>query len=474
MITGRVRAPEINSRFGWLNTDRSYTLKDFRGKIVLLDFWTLGCINCQHIIPDLHRLEAEYPQELVVIGVHSAKFDNEKTGHAIRKAILKFGISHPVVNDADFDIWRHYAINAWPTVVLIDPEGRVIGQKAGENIYEIVKPNIDQLIQDFEGRLNREPLVFRPETSLDTPLWFPSKITAGPGNTIFVSDSGHHRLLQLSAEGKLLEIIGQGSRGFENGAYRDAAFNEPQGLACRGHVLYVADTKNNAIRIVDLVERRVSTAAGNGELDYYFYQERWGTPVNPNSPWDLALGAEHQLYIANAGNHQVLRMDLRTEQVFRWAGTGREALVNGPFPEACFNQPSALALKDKHLYVADAEASAIRVLDLQTQTVTTLIGQGLFIFGDQDGATDSALLQHPLGLSVDGNQLYLADTYNGKIKVVDLERKRVNTLLSGLDEPNDVKLINGHLWITDTHHNQLLKVNPHTWEKQVISKLGHE
>jgi DNA-binding beta-propeller fold protein YncE len=230
----------------------------------------------------------------------------------------------------------------------------------------------------------------------------------------------------------------------------------------------VADAKNNAIRIIDLVERVVSTAAGNGELDYYFYDERWGEPVNPNSPWDLAIGANHQMYIANAGNHQILRMDLRTEQVFRFAGNGREALVNGALAEASFNQPSGLALQDHLLYVADAEASAIRVVDLKQETVTTLIGRGLFDFGDQDGTTDGALLQHAVGLTTNGPLLYIADTYNGKIKVVDLERKRVKTILSGLDEPNDVKVIQGLLWITDTHHHQLLKVNLETWEKFLV------
>lgn len=469
MITGRVRAPEINTRHGWLNTDQSFTLKDFRGKIVLLDFWTLGCINCQHIIPDLQRLEAEYPQELVVIGVHSAKFDNEKTRNAIRKAILKFGISHPVVNDADFDIWRHYAINAWPTVVLIDPEGHVIGQKAGESVYDVVKPNIDNLIEEFEGKLNRDPIVFRPEESLDTPLHFPSKMIAGPDNTLFIADSGHHRILQISQEGKVLEIIGQGHRGFENGGYEEAAFNEPHGLARLGNILYVADAKNNAIRLIDLEERVVSTAAGNGELEYYFYGEKWGEPVYPNSPWDLAISPDHQLYIASAGNHQVLRMDLQTEQVYRCAGNGREALVNGPFTEASFNQPSGLALQGHLLFVADAEASAIRVLDFRNATVATLVGRGLFDFGDQDGSTDGALLQHAMGLTIDGSQLYIADTYNGKIKVVDTERKRVKTILSGLDEPNDVLLLNGWLWITDTNHHQLLKVNLETWEKHLVA-----
>ena len=467
MITGRVRAPELNTRHGWLNTDKNYTLKDLRGKIVLLDFWTLGCINCQHIIPDLNRLEAEYPEELVVIGVHSAKFDAEKSQNSIRKAILKFGINHPVINDADFELWRQYAINAWPTVVLIDPDGNVIGQKAGENIYEVVKPNIDQLIQDFGPKLNREIFPFQRETSLDTPLRFPGKMAAAADGSIFLSDSGHNRILQITAEGQVLAIIGNGEAGFENGTYEEATFREPQGLALKNNILYVADTKNNAIRLVDLIERTVFTAAGTGDLEYYFYQDKLDEPVNPNSPWDLAL-AEEVLYIANAGNHQILRMDLRTEKVMRFAGNGREALVNGPLREASFNQPSGLALKGNLLYVADAEASAIRVVDVAAGTVHTLVGHGLFDFGDLDGAADVAQLQHAVGLTVVDSNLYIADTYNGKVKVLDLEKKRVRTIIGGLDEPNDVKFMNGFLWVTDTSHYQLIKVNLETGEKHLV------
>lgn len=468
MLTGRVRAPEITTRHGWLNTDKSYKLADFRGKIVLLDFWTLGCINCQHIIPDLNRLEAEFPEELVVIGVHSAKFDAEKSRNAIRKAILKFGIKHPVINDADFELWRQYAINAWPTVVLIDPDGHVIGQKAGEGIYEIVHPNLVTLIQEFGNKINRQVFLFQPEESLETTaLRFPAKIIAGKENTLFLSDSGHNRILQINAAGEVLAVIGNGQRGFSNGNYTEATFNEPHGLALKGDILYVADAKNNAIRLVDLIEQSVTTAAGTGELDYYFYEEKWGEPVNPNSPWDLLID-ENTMYIASAGNHQILKMDLRTEVVTRFAGTGREALGNGSLKEASFNQPSGLARKDNYLYIADAEASAIRCLDLTTGQVTTEIGWGLFHFGDQDGAASAALLQHAVGIAVVDSTLFIADTYNGKIKMLDLEKKRVKTIMAGLEEPNDVAFIMGYLWITDTHQHQLLKVNLKTGEKYLV------
>ncbi len=457
MLTGRVNAPEINTKYGWLNTNgKSYSINDFKGKIVLLDFWTLGCINCQHIIPDLQRLEAEYPEELVVIGVHSAKFDNEKIHNAIRKAILKFGVNHPVVNDAGFDVWKHYAVNAWPTIVLIDPAGKVIGQRAGEGIYDVVKPNIEVLIQDFRDKINRTIFSFQPEEQATNVLQFPSKLIADATGNIYLADSGHHRILKLSPEGIILQVFGSGQRGFTDGLGATAAFNEPHGLTLHENNLYVADAKNNAIRKVNLLTGAVTTVAGTGELEYYFFEERLNDPVNPNSPWDLVLDG-NTMYIASAGNHQILKMDVTTGEVYRFAGTGREALADDSLLEAAFNQPSGLALQNNLLYVADAEASAIRVIDVVTGMVNTLIGTGLFDFGDVDGDTDAAQLQHAMGLTLHQNQLYIADTYNGKIKVVNLENNRVSTVLAGLDEPNDVAFIQGKMWVTDTNHHQLIK-----------------
>lgn len=469
MLTGRVNAPEINTKYGWLNTNgKSYSINDFKGKIVLLDFWTLGCINCQHIIPDLQRLEAEYPEELVVIGVHSAKFDNEKMHNAIRKAILKFGITHPVVNDAGFEVWKHYAVNAWPTIVLIDPDGKVIGQRAGEGIYDIVKPNLELLIESFQNKLNRTILPFQPEEQLPGILQFPSKLLASPTGDIYLADSGHHRILKINQEGSILQVIGSGERGFTNGSFTEATFNEPHGLALHANYLYVADAKNNAIRKVDLKTDQVTTVAGTGELNYYFFEDSLDVPVNPNSPWDLIIEGE-TLYIASAGNHQILKIDLKTESAWRFAGTGREALADGTLLEAAFNQPSGLALHSRMLFVADAEASAIRTIDLDNGVVNTLIGTGLFDFGDVDGDLDGAQLQHAMGITFYQNQLYIADTYNGKIKAVNLENSRITTILAGLDEPNDVKFIAGEMWVTDTNHHQLLKVNLTTGEKYLVS-----
>jgi thiol-disulfide isomerase/thioredoxin len=468
MQTGRTNAPEINTRHGWLNTDREWSIKDFRGKIVLLDFWTFGCINCQHILPDLKKLEEEYPRELVVVGVHSAKFDAEKSRTAIRQAILKFGIEHPVVNDADLAVWRQYAVNAWPTVVLIDPNGKVVGQKAGEEVYEAVKPHIERMVREFTGQLNREPVVFRKEERAASALRFPSKMIRDPAGNVYLSDSGNNRILKLDQNGRVLLSIGSGQEGFTDGFFEKASFHEPHGLALRGHLLYIADAKNNAIRKADLEAGQVIAVAGDGSLGYYFFHEKLGEPVLPNSPWDLVLDGD-TLYVASAGNHQLLRLDLTTENVYRFAGTGRETLTDGPLQEAGFNQPSGLVLHNRTLYVADPEASAIRAVDLETGMVRTLVGEGLFAFGDRDGDAENALLQHPVGLTHHDGLLYIADTYNGKIKTLDLHLNRVRTVVAGLAEPNDVLFVEGKMWVSDTNHHQLLQIDLRTGEKKDVA-----
>ncbi|MHA6250115.1 thioredoxin-like domain-containing protein [Pontibacter sp. CAU 1760] len=468
MLTGRVNAPELHTEHDWLNTTRKWSIKDFRGKIVLLDFWTFGCINCQHIVPDLKQLEEEYADVLVVIGVHSAKFDAEKQNATILQAIRKFGIAHPVINDANYRLWNEYGIRAWPTVVLIDPNGKVVGQHAGESVYKTVQPYIQKMTEEFAQRLNREPIDFYTAAAPEqNALSFPSKMAADDEGHLYLADSSHNRILKLNQQGVVLEMIGSGTQGFTDGSYTEAAFYEPHGMALHHDSLYIADTKNNAIRKVDLVQRHVSTVTGTGELAYYFLDQQLDVPVLPNSPWDLLI-LEGYLYIANAGNHQILRLDINTGDAYRFAGTGREALTDGPRQEAAFNQPSGLSHNGHVLYIADAEASAIRTLNLETSMVLTPLGRGLFDFGDEDGHVDDALLQHCVGLEVIGSQVYIADTYNGKIKVLNIAQHRVHTLTDGLSEPNDVLFLDGKLWVTSTNSHQLFKVDLHTGAKEEV------
>ena len=466
-MPARITAPELHTRYGWVHGG-PHTLADFRSQFVLLDFWTLGCINCHHILPDLRKLEEEFPRELVVLGIHSAKFTSEQETRSIRKAILKFGIQHPVLNDADMAVWEQYAVRAWPTTILIDPEGKIIGQHSGEKVYETIKPHLEAGIEEFKDRIKPSMAPYTKPEDDSGVLRFPTKLLPGPKNTLFIADTGHHTIYNLRHDGRIEFKAGQGSPGFRDGDLLTAQFHDPQGMAWWGSELLIADTGNHAIRSVDFRNGQVTTLAGNQTLGYYWNEDQWNTPVLPNSPWDLTV-VGNELFVANAGNHQILRMDLAGDrQLYRWAGTGNEALHDGPRQEACFNQPSGITHDDMYLYIADAEASAIRRIHLLTGEVDTLVGEGLFTFGDEDGIAKSALLQHPIGVHVHQRNLYIADTYNGKVKVLNLDSGRVKTLAGGFDEPNDVLVHGDHLFLTNTHQHRLMRIHLTNYNSEIL------
>ena len=473
--TPKVRAPEITGGRGWLNTDKPLSIAGLKGKVVLLDFWTYGCINCIHIIPDLKKLEAKYAKQLVVIGVHSAKFQNEKETENIRRIILRYEIEHPVYNDSEYAVWQNYGVRAWPTQVLIDPAGYIVGGVSGEGNYDIIDQTIAKLVADFRsrGELNEEPLKLVLERAKvgDLPLAFPGKILAdAKTDRLFIADSNHNRIVVTKLDGTLIETIGTGDAGAVDGAFDKATFYRPQGLALAGDSLYVADTGNHLIRRVDLKSRNVETIAGTGKQTHEYFKSGPARSVALSSPWDLQL-AGRSLYIAMAGPHQIWKMDLDKNEVSTFAGSGREARLDGPIMEAGFAQPSGIATDGKMLWVADSESNIIREIDLAGGSVKTLVGGDLFEFGDVDGTGDDVRLQHPLGLITYGDKLLIADTYNHKIKELDPKQEKVRTLLGtgkpgqtdgptpSFYEPGGLSLANSTLYIADTNNHAIRVVD---------------
>ena len=465
----RVRAPELDGGNGWLNTDEPLSLAGLRGKVVLLDFWTYGCVNCIHIIPDLKRLEEKYPDELVVIGVHSAKFDNEKETQNIRNIILRYGLEHPVVNDSDFAIWNAYSVNAWPTQVLIDPDGYIIGRVSGEGNYDVIDGAISDTIADFRkrGKLDEKPLKFALERAKvgDLPLAFPGKVLADEASgRLYISDSNHNRIVVTTLKGDLIETIGSGAPSAREGGFEEAGFNKPQGLALDGKDLFVADTGNHLIRKVDLKTKTVAAVAGTGSLQGFNGSGGKAVETPLRSPWDLQIVGKY-LYIAMAGSHQVWRLDLEQGEIDPYAGSRWEARTDGPVKRAAFAQPSGLTSIGDQLFVADSESNIIRDIDLKKDEVKTLAGGNLFDFGDKDGKGDDVRLQHPLGVEAYGNSVLIADTYNDKIKILDPKTGSVSTFLGkgeegqmdGLAptfyEPGGLSIAGGKLYIADTNNH---------------------
>src|SRR4026208_2342320 len=298
----KVRAPEITGGRGWLNTDKPLSLAALKGKIVLLDFWTYGCINCIHIIPDLKKPEAKNANQIVATGLHSAKFQNEKETENIRRIILRYEIEHPVYNDSEFAVWQSYGVRAWPTQVLIDPAGYVVGGVSGEGNYEAIDQAVAKLVTDFrsKGELNEEPLKLVLERAKvgELPLAFPGKILADAKSArLLIADSNHNRIVVTKLDGTLVDTIGTGDTGAADGAFDKATFYRPQGMALSGDNLYVADTENHLIRRVDLKSRTVETIAGTGKQSLERFEHGPAKTIALSSPWDLQL-VNHILYIA--------------------------------------------------------------------------------------------------------------------------------------------------------------------------------
>jgi DNA-binding beta-propeller fold protein YncE len=427
-------------------------------------------------------LEAKYPNELVIIGVHSPKFPHERKTENIRKAILRYGVDHPVVNDANLVLWRRYQVQFWPTFVLFDPLGQFYGTVHGEGLYQLLDQHIGKLVQlgRQRGLLARTPLHFSLERErLAGPLFFPGKVLAdAAGKRLFIADSSNHRIVITDLEGRGIAVAGTGQEGRRDGPFAEASFADPQGLAWDGEFLYVADRKNHLIRALDLKMQTVRTVAGTGQQERFAlkYVSHAARRIGLNSPWGLVY-QQRFLYIGMAGNHQIWRLDLTKQTIRPFAGTGMEEIKDGPLPLACFAQPSGLATDGRRLFVADSESSAIRVLPLDgLGPVRTLVGAGLMEFGDQDGFGPQVRLQHPLDVTWAGGKLYIADTYNNKIKVLDPARRLCETLLGDVpgtfDEPGGVSAAGEQLYVADTGAHRIRVVDLRTREVRTLELSG--
>ncbi|MGA4947569.1 NHL domain-containing thioredoxin family protein [Streptomyces lydicamycinicus] len=459
----RVRAPELTGKGGWLNTgNKDLTLSDLRGRIVVLDFWTFCCVNCLHVLDELRELEERHRDTVVIIGVHSPKFVHEAEHQAVVDAVERYGVEHPVLDDPELTTWKQYAVRAWPTLVVIDPEGYVVAQHAGEGHAHAIEKLVEELEAEHEakGTLHRGDGPYVPPEPVATDLRFPGKAVRLPGGSFLVSDTTRHQLVELAADGeRVLRRIGTGERGLT-----PDSFNEPQGLALLpdGKVA-VADTVNHAIRVLDPDSGALETVAGTGK-------QWWqGSPtsgpareVDLSSPWDLAWW-EDRLWIAMAGVHQLWTYDPAAGTVEVAAGTTNEGLVDGPAAEAWFAQPSGLAAAGDRLWIADSETSAVRWVEPAETgdgyVIRTAVGTGLFDFGHRDGAADQALLQHPLGVTAlpDGS-VAVADTYNHALRRFDPASGEVTTLAKDLREPSDAVLVDGDLVVVESARHRLTRL----------------
>ncbi|MEU9118526.1 NHL domain-containing thioredoxin family protein [Streptomyces sp. NPDC048506] len=459
----RVRAPELIGKGGWINAGgKDLKLADFRGRTLILDFWTFCCVNCLHVLDELRELEERHRDTLVIIGVHSPKFVHEADHQAVVDAVERYGVEHPVLDDPELATWKQYAVRAWPTLVVIDPEGYVVAQHAGEGHAHALASLVEELETEHtaKGTLRRGDGPYVPPEPVATDLRFPGKAVRLPGGSFLVSDTTRHQLVELAADGeRVLRRIGSGER-----ALTPDSFNEPQGLALLPDgTVAVADTVNHTIRVLDPETGALETVAGTGK-------QWWqGSPTSGparevalSSPWDVAWWQD-RLWIAMAGVHQLWTYDPATGTVEVAAGTTNEGLVDGPAAEAWFAQPSGLAAAGDRLWIADSETSAVRwverAADGDGYVVRTAVGTGLFDFGHRDGTADQALLQHPLGVTAlpDGS-VAITDTYNHALRRFDPATGQVTTLATDLREPSAAVLVDDDIVVVESARHRLTRL----------------
>ncbi|MGA7800211.1 MAG: thioredoxin-like domain-containing protein [Gammaproteobacteria bacterium] len=459
--------PQFPARAPWFNVTRALSSQDLRGHVVLLDFFTPGCINCIHLLPETVKLEREFGRRLLVIGVNSAKFTASRQSGNIKGFIQRYDIRHPIVTDRGMVLWNHYGVIAWPTQILLGPDGAVIGRYIGEGHYADIRETVIRTLAQARkaGTLSAGALPLQQVVCRRHGLLQPGKVAVGV-HYVAVSDSGHNRVILLDRGGTVVRVVGNGHRGARDGAAGQAEFDGPQGLAFAGSTLYVADTGNSLIRAVDVKTGQVSTVAGNGRRDFGVSGVHAARSVALNSPWGLRV-IGRQLYIAMAGDHQVWKFDLASGRIGPFAGSGEEGIGDGPRSEASFAQSSGLAYHEGMLYVADPEASALRRIDLQTGQVQTLIGKGLFTFGLRNGPAGQALLQHDQGLAWLDHRLYIADTFNNAIRVLNPRTDVVSTLSAGFAQPGGIAVLDGHaLLVADTNADRIVEVDPRTGQQR--------
>ncbi|MFF4294922.1 NHL domain-containing thioredoxin family protein [Streptomyces vinaceus] len=460
----RLRAPELVGKGGWLNTGgKDLDLAGLRGRIVILDFWTFCCINCLHVLDELRELEEKHRDTVVIIGVHSPKFVHEAEHAAVVDAVERYEVHHPVLDDPELATWKQYAVRAWPTLVVIDPEGYIVAQHAGEGHAHAIARLVEELEAEHGGKgtLRRGDGPYVAPEPVATDLRFPGKALLLPSGNLLVSDSTRHQLVELAPDGEsVVRRIGSGERGFG-----PDAFSEPQGLALLPDgTVVVADTVNHALRRFDPATGAVETVAGTG-------RQWWqGSPtsgpaleVDLSSPWDVAWW-QGKVWIAMAGVHQLWTWDPRTGTVAVSAGTTSEGLHDGPAPEAWLAQPSGLAAAGDRLWIADSENSALRYVEREGEggdgyAVRTAVGTGLFDFGHRDGDAAQALLQHPLGVTAlpDGS-VAVCDTYNHALRRFEPATGQVSTLATDLREPSDAVLVGEDIVVVESARHRLTRL----------------
>jgi sugar lactone lactonase YvrE len=459
MSTDLANAPELPSSLEWLNAPPQ-SVASHRGRVLALVFWNAASAYCHTLIGELARLQARYPVGLSIVGIHQPKFDAELLAGRVLKAANALGIAFPVANDRAWTTWQHYGVQSWPSVALVDTRGRLRRMVAGDHQLAELDSAVAALIEEVGGAVMAAEPGRRTGAEPRLPLSFPSGLAITDSH-LYVADTGHHRVLECTHAGRVLREFGTGHGDFVDGTFDSAAFLRPRGLCVVRELLYVADTGNHSLRRVRLLDGRVDTVLGSGQAGLVREGSQLpGAALPLNQPWSV-IASQERVFIAMAGSNQVWEFDQGQARLKLLAGSGELGIADGPARSAMFAHPAGLAAVQQTLYVVDSATSAIRAIQMAQSQVQTLVGQGLYEFGDHDGLRRDARLQYPLALALDPSTpvLWIADSYNGSLRKLRLGGGEMTThdLPRPLDAPAAIVAGAGSLWIANTGAHEVLR-----------------
>ncbi len=481
----------------WFNTSRSVNKEDLKGKLVLLDFWSYSCVYCIQSLPQIRELQDDLGSKITVIGVHSARFEGEKNRTAIKKAILKYNIDFPVIDDSNLKIWKKFNLKYWPTYILINPYGNIIEKFSTKKDLKKLTKAVKKAAKKYKYEINRDPLPTLPEkyNTIGNVLSFPTDLKSTKNFSfrskevpaIFIANSSKNKIYVTSLSGDILFKIGSGVDGFEDGGFASSSFSRPRGLLYKSGKLYVADTGNNALRVIDFKKKEVATLIGSGELGGII---KYGKKIDADdfdlsSPNALEFFPDsNHIVIANSGANQILSYDIKKHLIKVVAGDGSLGDKDGKLSTNSLAQTADLAVYNKKLYFVDSKSSSLRVLD-KSGNVQTLIGQGLSKFGNKTGSKDEALMQNPSGLEVDDTGVYIVDSFNNSIKKYNFSSKKLSNYFgsgkigevlgdskeSEFDEPKKITSVLNRFYISDTNNNRIVSISRSKPKSEVFNVM---
>lgn len=465
------RAIPFPDSLQWLNTPSPLTLQQFKGKFLLLSFWTSSSSLSTGQQKQLESLQKDNPG-LEVVVVHSGKYDSERITDNIRNAVIENNITFPVVNDSAFTLWGAYGIEAWPSNILINPDGAIVARSQGAELSNSIQSEISKhkgKLKTYGAHSGSELQRFRQGLML-----YPSFIESDHIFSLFITESRGHRILQADFSGTVEQAIGTGKQGYRDGNLHNAQFSFPKETAydAKDSILYIADSGNDAIRAYHLKTGEVTTVLGNGSRQMSNPKSIQGTEQGLNQPTGLEL-VGNDLYIAMTGWNQIWKLDTKTSLAEPVAGSGKFGFEDGKNLKCTLAEPFALTSDPEGIiYFTEMQSSAVRML--KNRSVSTLVGTGVFEFGDVDGRSNKAKLQGPSGIVYHNDNLYVADEYNNKIKKVDPYSGKTETLLGAPSNPNKkfnhpsgIAVLRNELFIADKYNQLIWRYAPGTGDTEI-------